>query len=60
MAMKRVRLYGGRAVHAVDAMDDGVGYATGCGIYLTADAKNNWMADRTPVTCVRCKARRKR
>lgn len=60
MAMKRVRLYGGRAVHSVNAMDDGVGYATDCGIYLTADAKNNWLPDRTRIDCVRCKGRKKR
>lgn len=58
--MKRVRLYGGRAVHKVNPMDDGVGFTTDCGIYLTAEARNNWLPDQTAITCLRCKRKGKR
>jgi len=51
---KRVRLHGGRVVHKVRAMDDGIGYFTTCAIFLTAEAQNNWLPDNTKITCARC------
>ena len=51
---RRVCLRGGRVVHKVRAMDDGIGYFTTCAIFLTAEAQNNWLPDSAKVTCARC------
>lgn len=51
---RRVRLYGGRAVHKVRPMDDGIGYFTTCALFLTAEAENHWLPDDTQITCRRC------
>jgi len=50
----RVRVYGGRAVHRVRPTVDGIGYFTTCALFLTVEAKNNWMPDDTEITCRRC------
>ncbi|MFI8360756.1 hypothetical protein ACIGD1_11410 [Streptomyces sp. NPDC085612] len=48
----RVRLHGGRAVHAAKAIDHG--HITNCAIYLSTDSTNHWLPDNTAITCRRC------
>ena len=50
----RVRLHGGRVVHAVKESSDHIGHLTGCAIYISPGAVNHWMPDTTTVTCGRC------
>lgn len=54
MATTRVRLHGGRAVHAVQPSTSGSGHITDCAIYISAGSTNHWLPDDTPVTCRRC------
>lgn len=49
----RVRLHGGRAVHAAHDLLSG-GHETACEYYLSDGADNHWQPPGTAVTCGRC------
>lgn len=49
----RVRLHGGRAVHAARDLLGG-GRETACEYYLDAEATNDWQPSDTAVTCKKC------
>lgn len=49
----RVRLYGGRAIHAARDLTHSPGTETACQYYIDLAAENTWHDD-TPVTCRRC------
>ncbi|WP_318205354.1 hypothetical protein [Streptomyces sp. SCL15-4] len=50
----RVRLHGGRNVHAARHVNGSANRVTGCGYYLPEDSTNHWMDDDTAVTCRGC------
>ncbi|MFC9280864.1 hypothetical protein [Streptomyces collinus] len=50
----RVRLPGGRDVHAVRRCADRIGFMTACVIYLSEDGEHDWQPKDTPVGCSRC------
>ena len=50
----RVRLHGGRNVHAARRCDDGLGHLTACAIYLSDGADNDWQPENAPVQCRHC------
>lgn len=49
----RVRLWGGRNVHAVRDVNGGPNRVTACGYYLAADSNNHGV---TPIADVECRA----
>lgn len=50
----RVRLSGGRNVHAARPVNAGSDRVTACGYYLSHGSKDDWRDDSTEVDCVRC------
>ncbi|WP_326806705.1 hypothetical protein OHB04_02610 [Streptomyces sp. NBC_01775] len=50
----RVRLYGGRIVHAVHYLAIPGGVETACGHFIDVLADNHWLDEDTDVTCRRC------
>jgi hypothetical protein len=50
----RVRVFGGRVVHAARRYTGAEDHITACDYYLPAGATNHWLPDNTPVTCTRC------
>ncbi|CAM2736879.1 hypothetical protein D8771_09300 [Streptomyces albus] len=50
----RVRLYGGRAVHAAHKLPISGGHETACEYFIDARASNHWLDNDPPVTCARC------
>jgi hypothetical protein len=50
----RVRLWGGRNVHAARDVNGGPNRVTACDHYLHAEAENHWLDADTPVACRRC------
>lgn len=51
----RVRLYGGRTVHAAHELAISGGAETACGYLLDVTAENHWLDDTADVTCRRCR-----
>ncbi|MFE6874727.1 hypothetical protein [Streptomyces sp. NPDC057677] len=49
---ERVRLHGGRNVHAAQPID--TGHITACAIYIDRGAQNTWLPSDAPVACRRC------
>jgi hypothetical protein len=49
----RVRLWGGRNVHAVRNVNGGPDRVTACGYYLPADTNNHGV---TPIAAIECRA----
>lgn len=50
----RVRLHGGRSVHAARPVNGGADRTTACGYYLPHGSDNDWRDDATAVGCTRC------
>jgi hypothetical protein len=48
----RVRVFGGRAVHAARELTGD--HITACDYYLSAGATNHWRPDGTAATCGKC------
>ncbi|MFG7942926.1 hypothetical protein [Streptomyces cacaoi] len=56
----RVRLHGGRSVHAAHTLSISGGAETACDYYIDILADNHWLDDDTEVTCKRCQRALKR
>lgn len=50
----RVRLHGGRSVHAARPVNGGADRVTACGQYLPHGSRNDWKDDGATVECQRC------
>ncbi len=50
----RVRLHGGRNVHAARHVNGSANRVTACGYYLPDGTDNHWLAATAPVTCRAC------
>ncbi|MFE9391650.1 hypothetical protein [Streptomyces sp. NPDC006784] len=50
----RVRLYGGRSVHAARELPISGGTETACEYFIDVLAANHWLDDDTEITCRRC------
>jgi hypothetical protein len=50
----RVRLQGGRNVHAARHVNGSADRATACGYFLSDESANHWLDDAAAVTCRSC------